>query len=349
MKSDVNGELEQKVGADRVLEPLGALPQPAERLDPSGPVRPFEIEVSVERLYLDSTSHRQIRERCGGEPDAMAERILEIVAARGKMHNPETDSGGVLLGTVAAAGERLDSAPPAGARIVTLASLTLTPLRLELITGLDPASPQIEASGTAYVCERAPWGPVPDDLPLRTVLEVYDVYTAASHVRALAPHSGTVCVLGAGHGGKLAMAAAREAMEDGTVVAVDVDPHAVELVSRLGLCDIGVTADLRYPLGAVEALRHAGAPLADLTVLVASAPGCEPTAIMQTAAGGTVLFLSMATRFSTAALAGDGLSSDARMVVGTGYTPDLGSYALDLVRRAPALREALGAPVEEAA
>ncbi len=44
----------------------------------------------------------------------------------------------------------------------------------------------------------------------------------------------------------------------------------------------------------------------------------------------------MATRFSTAALAGDGLSSDARMVVGSGYTPDLGSYALDLVRRTPA-------------
>jgi L-erythro-3,5-diaminohexanoate dehydrogenase len=349
MKSDVNGEMEQRVGADRVLEPRGALPQPAERLDPSGPVRRLEFEVSVERLYLDSTSYRQIRERCGGAPDAMAERILEIVAARGKMHNPETDSGGVLLGTVAAAGEGLESPPPIGARIVTLASLTLTPLRLERITGLDPASPQVEASGTAYVCERAPWGPVPDDLPLRTVLEVYDVYTAASHVRALAPRSGTVCVLGAGHGGKLAMVAAREAMADGTVVAVDVDPDAVELVSRLGLCDVGVTADLRDPLAAVEALRRAGAPLADLTVLVASAPGCEPTAIMQTSPGGSVLFLSMATRFSTAALAGDGLSSDARMIVGTGYTPDLGSYALDLLRRTPALREALGAPVEETA
>ena len=181
------------------------------------------------------------------------------------------------------------------------------------------------------------------------MLEVYDVYTAASHVRELAPRSGTVCVLGAGHGGKLAMVAAREAMDDGTVIAVDVDPQAVELVSRLGLCDIGVSADLRDPLEAIEALRRAGAPLADLTVLVVNAPGCEPTAIMQTADGGTVLFLSMATRFSTAALAGDGLSSDARMVVGTGYTPDLGSYALDLVRRTPALREALGVPVEEAA
>jgi hypothetical protein len=31
------------------------------------------------------------------------------------------------------------------------------------------------------------------------------------------------------------------------------------------------------------------------------------------------------------------------MVVGTGYAPDRGAYALDLVRRVPALAEAMGA------
>jgi len=43
---------EQQLGADRVVEPSGALPQPAERLDASGPVRPFEFEVEVERLSM---------------------------------------------------------------------------------------------------------------------------------------------------------------------------------------------------------------------------------------------------------------------------------------------------------
>ena len=37
-------------------------------------------------------------------------------------------------------------------------------------------------------------------------------------------------------------------MDGGTVVAVDVDEAAVARVSELGLCDIGVTADLRDPL-----------------------------------------------------------------------------------------------------
>ena len=48
--------------------PAGSLPQQAERLDPSGPMRPNEIEVAVERLCLDSTSFREIHEHSGGDP-----------------------------------------------------------------------------------------------------------------------------------------------------------------------------------------------------------------------------------------------------------------------------------------
>jgi L-erythro-3,5-diaminohexanoate dehydrogenase len=342
-------EIRQRLGADRVLDPPGALPQPAERLDASGPVRRYELEVVVERLCLDSTSHRNIRERAGGDADLMADRITEIVESRGKMHNPDTDSGGILLGTVAAVGEGFSSPPPVGERIATLGSLTLTPLRLDAITGLDPADPQVEVAGSAYVFDRASWAPLPEDLPLSTALEIFDVCAAASQMRPLVPAGGTVYVLGAGHAGKLALATARDQIEDGTVVAVDVDPAAVELVTELGLCDLGVTANLRDPVGSLEAVRAAGAPPAELTIVVVNAGGCEPAAILLTAEGGTVLFFSMATSFSGAALAADGIGSNVRMLVGSGYSPDRGAYALDLVRRSEPLRQALGLAVEEPA
>ena len=349
MKVESRVDIGQQLGAGRVLDPPGALPQPAERLDPSGPVRPYELEVAVERLCLDSTSFRNIRERAGGDAKRMAERITEIVDSRGKMHNPQTESGGVLLGTVVAFGERFGSPPPLGERIVTLASLTLTPLRLEAVTRLDPGSPQVEVAGTAYVFDRAAWGAVPADLPLETVLDVYDVCAAGSQARALTPADGTVYVLGAGNAGKLVLAAARDVMEGGSVVAVDVDADEIERVTALGLCDIGVTADLRDPLAALDAVRAAGAPPADLTFVVVNATGCEPAAILLTDDAGTVLFFSMATSFSSAALAADGIGSRARMFVGSGYSPDRGAYALDLVRRSQPLRRALGLPVEQAA
>ena len=344
MKTDLAVDINALLGADRVLDPPGSLPQPAERLDPSGPVRPHELELVVERLCLDSTSFRNLRERAGGDPDLIARLIVEIVEARGKLHNPDTDSGGILVGAVTAIGERFGSPPELGARIATLGSLTLTPLRLEAVTRVDPRSPQVDVAGTAYVFDRASWGPVPDDLPLPVALDLYDVCAAGSQTRDLAPVEGTVCVLGAGHAGKLALAAARDVVEDGTLVAVDVDEQAVGRVVELGLCDVGVTADLRNPLAALEAVRAAGVPPADLTVVVVNATGCEPTAILLTADEGTVLFFSMATSFSAAALAADGIGTRARMLVGSGYSPDGGRYALDLIRRMPALREALEVP-----
>jgi L-erythro-3,5-diaminohexanoate dehydrogenase len=88
----------------------------------------------------------------------------------------------------------------------------------------------------------------------------------------------------------------------------------------------------------VAAVRAAGGGPADLTVVVVNATGCEPAAILLTAEGGTVLFFSMATTFTTAALTADGMGHDVRMLVGSGYTPDVGAYALDLVRRVEALR-----------
>ena len=80
MKTAVSlDEVRERLGADRVLDPPGALPQPAERLDASGPVRPHEFEVAVERLMIDSTSFRSLGERAGRDAGRMGERILEIV------------------------------------------------------------------------------------------------------------------------------------------------------------------------------------------------------------------------------------------------------------------------------
>ena len=176
-------------------------------------------------------------------------------------------------------------------------------------------------------------------------VELFDVCAAANQVAELTPPGATVCVLGAGHAGRLALAAAREAAS--TLVAVDVDPGAVELACATGLADTGVATDLRDPLRALEDVRAAGVPPADLTVVVVNATGCEPAAVLLTRDDGTVLLFSMATSFSAAALAADGIGTSARMIVGSGRAPDRGALALELVRSSAPLRRAIG--LEEAA
>ena len=61
-------------------------------------------------------------------------------------------------------------------------------------------------------------------------------------------------------------------------------------------------------------------------------PGCEGGAVLATRDGGTIIFFSMATSFSAAALGAEGLAADVRMLVGNGYTPGHAAYALELLR-----------------
>src|SRR3954469_13701629 len=114
-----------------VLAPAGVLPQAAERLDATPELRSDdEVRIRVERLNLDAASFRQLSGAHGGDGAAVRAAVLDIVAARGKMQNPVTGSGGMLVGVVdeVGPGSPLGLAP--GDRVATLVSLTLTPLAI---------------------------------------------------------------------------------------------------------------------------------------------------------------------------------------------------------------------------
>jgi len=332
------------VGLHRVLEPVGVLPQAAQRLDASREIRDDEVRVRVERLNLDAASFRQLAEKHGGDGDAVRAEVLEIVRSRGKMHNPVTGSGGMLVGTVEEVGEGSPLGLAAGDRIATLVSLTLTPLVIEDdLARWDGKGEQVPADGYAILFGRSIAARLPDDLAPELALAVMDVCGAPAlterHVhRYDAP---VVAVVGgAGKSGSLCLAAARRAGARSTIAVV---PHQGEadLLAEggpgAGLADEVVVCDARDPVALRDAVAAAGGP-ADLTVVCVDVPGCEGGAILATADGGTVIFFSMATSFSAAALGAEGLAADVTMIVGNGYTPGHAELALDLVRSEPAVR-----------
>jgi L-erythro-3,5-diaminohexanoate dehydrogenase len=51
-----------------------------------------------------------------------------------------------------------------------------------------------------------------------------------------------------------------------------------------------------------------------------------------------VVFFSMATSFSAAALGAEGLAADVTMLVGNGYAPGHAAYALELLREVAGVR-----------
>ena len=99
-----------------------------------------------------------------------------------------------------------------------------------------------------------------------------------------------------------------------------------------------MVADARDPVAVSAAVCGAlGAP-ADVTVVCVDVAGCEHGAVLATADGGTVVFFSMATSFSAAALGAEGLAADVTMLVGNGFVPGHAELALRLLACEPGVR-----------
>lgn len=330
-----------RLGSHRVLEPKGALPQSAWKLDATP--RPYANEMlcAVETLNLDSASFRQMHEACGGDPDAIARAILETVRERGKQHNPVTGSGGMFVGRVQEIGTALAGRDDAaiGDRIASLVSLTLTPLRLEAIEHVDVATAQVRVRGTAILFESAIYARLPGDLPDGLALAVLDVAGAPAQVRRLADPGAVVCVLGAdGKAGLLCCAEARERVGDaGVVIGVvpDTTTTGARLLVENHYVDHLVAADARDAIAVHTRLPQ----LADLVVNCVNVPGTELASVLACKDGGTVCFFSMATSFTAAALGAEGVGKDVVMLVGNGYARGHAALALQAVRDRPALRE----------
>ncbi|MBB3084284.1 L-erythro-3,5-diaminohexanoate dehydrogenase [Geodermatophilus sabuli] len=325
------------LGGHRVLDPPGVLPQAARRLDATPAIGPDEVRLSVQRLNLDAASFRQLSESCGGDGDAVRAAVLGIVAERGKMQNPVTGSGGMLIGVVDAVGPRSPLGLAVGQRVATLVSLTLTPLAItDGLARWEGRSEQVPAEGTAVLFARSIAAVLPDDLPDAVSLAVLDVCGApaatARVVRRAAAHS--VVVLGAaGKSGCLSLAAARAAGATELTGLVR-DRREAAALSAAGLADRVVAADATDPLAVAAAV---GTP-AEVTVVCVDAPGAEHGAVLATADGGTVVFFSMATSFAQAALGAEGMAADVTMLIGNGYTPGHAALALDLYRSIPGVR-----------
>jgi L-erythro-3,5-diaminohexanoate dehydrogenase len=330
------------LGLHRVLDPPGVLPQAAWRLDTAAALWPDEVRVRVRRLNLDAASFRQLREAHVEDAAAMRSAVLDIVAARGKMQNPVTGSGGMLTGVVEEAGPDSPLGLAIGDTIATLVSLSLTPLAItDGLATWDGKSEQVPCDGYAILFGRSIATRLPDDLPAELALAVLDVCGAPAlthRVVAAAPGGApAVAIIGAaGKSGSLSAAAARQA---GASRVIGVVPHQGEadMLTEAGLADAVVIADARDPVGLSGAVVAAGGP-ADVTVVCVDVPGCEGGAILSTAQGGTVIFFSMATSFTAAALGAEGVGADVTMLVGNGYVPGHAQLALDVVRAEPGVR-----------
>jgi L-erythro-3,5-diaminohexanoate dehydrogenase len=309
------------------------LPQAADRLDAALPCQATELEISVEHIHIDASSFTQLRGAHGDDAVAIRDALVALVRHRGKLHNPATNSGGMLTGTVRRAGASFPNAPAPGTHIATLVSLTLTPLQIDFLDLPDLRTSAAAARGTAFLFESGTWVELPPDIPPPVSLAAFDVAGAPARVRARTRPGSRVLVIGAGRSGVLAAVAAVEAGAVEVLVA-DVDPARLAMLDELGLPAVRALAG--NARDAVAFAELVGRPV-DLTVSCVNVPGIETACVLSTRRDGHILFFSMATEFTRAALGAEGVGSSATLEIGNGCFPGHAAQVVDLLRRHPRL------------
>jgi L-erythro-3,5-diaminohexanoate dehydrogenase len=321
-------------GIHRVIDPMAEFPQVARRLDTSLPIYSNEILIHVNRINIDSTSFKQLCEISDHDPEKVKRRILDLVQEQGKLHNPVTNSGGMLVGSVAEIGK--DYQGPltlkVGEIIATLVSLTLTPLYLNDIQEVEMKTGQMRASGYAILFETGIACKLPSDLPERVALSVLDICGAPALVLRHVQEGDRVLFIGAGKSAKLSAAAIRREWGDRIKIdCLDVNAQALEEIRQLGFANEVYQADATK----METLHNSY----DLVVNVTNVPGTEMTSIIAVREGGKVIFFGMGTSFTKVALGAEGIAKDATFIIGSGYARGHAELALTLVRENKVLRE----------
>ena len=248
-----------KYGTHRVIEPKGVLTQAAWKIDNDmSKVYSNEIVCDVTSLNIDSASFTQISEACGGDEKKIGEMIMSIVAERGKQQNPVTGSGGMFKGVVAHIGEDLKNKPgfdlKEGDKIVSLVSLSMTPLKIEKILSIHKDIDRVDIVGKAILFESALYCKMPEDMSEPLALAALDVAGAPAQARKL-PHEGdSVLILGAN--GKSAVLCGYEAMKKvgpkGKVVGVVRKASQVADLMELGVYTDVIVACLLYTSDAAD-------------------------------------------------------------------------------------------------
>lgn len=333
-----------KYGTHRVIEPKGTLPQGADKISNDMTLFDNEILIDVKALNIDSASFTQLKGACNGDEEAIGKMIMEIVDNRGKMQNPVTGSGGMLIGTIAKVGEGIKGKTDLveGDSIATLVSLSLTPLRIEKINKIHMDIDRVEIDGQAILFESGIYAKLPKDMDESLALAALDVAGAPAQTAKLVKPGDKVLILGAA--GKSGMLCAYEAMKrvgpTGQVIGAVLNDREKERLFQLGLCHDYIVGDAKDSVFIYEqVLDRTGGRECDLAINCVNVQNTEMSTILPVRDNGIAYFFSMATSFTKATLGAEGVGKDVTMIMGNGYTKDHAEITLSELRENEGLRK----------
>lgn len=325
-------------GTVRVLEPKFVVPTSAWRLDNSRSIRPDEIRVSVEKIHLEGTSFKQICTESSNNPEKIRQTIIDIVIRRGKLHNPVTDTGGVLYGVVEAIGDDYDNKfdLKIGDKVICNASITSFPMHIENVGEIDWVFNQIQVKGYAILHSDISIIKVDEDVPVKQMLFALDESGTLLKLNSLIEGKSKFLIVGNNILSNILYGyVIRRALGENCEITcvldkrtgINIKGEGIErLVSRI--FDQVHLLDILRP---IECIKQLGESYFDLSVNCAEIPGAETVNILATKDGGTVLFANLINNLNIALYITESISKSLEVLGAEGFSEGYDEFDLRLI------------------
>lgn len=336
-------------GIKRVLEPKHVLPTSAWKLDNSRKIYSDELKVSIRRIHLEGTGFKQICTESNDDENRIKQAIIDMVIRRGKLHNPVTDTGGLVLGVVEEIGSEYNNSMglEKGDLVICNASAASLPMYLEEITSVNRAFNQVEAKGCVIVHSLIPLVKAPEDVPLEMLMFAFDQSGTLYRLHQLVEGKEKFLVVGNSMLTNLLYGyVIRSTAGESAQITCLLDKKTNMRLTGRGIDSLITTVfdevnflDILRP---VECMRKLNAEsFFDLSINCAEIPGAETINILATKPGGTVLFANLINNLNIALYITESISKNLDVRGAEGYLENYDNFDVEIVRKiAPYLEDA---------
>ena len=306
-------------GIDRVIEPKGTVPVTAWKLDASREIKTNEARIKLKYFQLERDNYQQLANSCNYDDEKMKAKIIDIVDKRGKLHNPFTNSAGVIYGEIEEMGEefKANSELNLGDKYLSLTTSLGLPMHIDKVVEIKHDYAQVELEGYAIVfLSTAHY--IGDMTHIRYTMVSVDEEGTLHNVYKLAKKNMNIMVIGKDLiSAAYYLSSIRKSVGDSCHLDLVFDYECIEnynyeqvkKVMSIWADSVSIT-NLGEPINAINSLDKRVSKKKDLIVNCEDIKGSEVFTVMMVKNEGMVLFASITNGYEIATLIAESMGKN---------------------------------------
>jgi len=336
-------------GISRVIEPKGAIPVTAWKIDNKREINEREIRISTRLVHMEKSSFEQICYECGYEEERIKAKIIDIIHKRGKLHNPFTDSGGMVYGRIEEIGKIFREKRPwynIGCEILCNTTITSVPLFIEKIEAIDYNYGELIIKGYTILFENSPMFKKPEGLALNYTMTTLDEAGSIYSISTLVKPGMRILILGKDLVSTMVyIGSVKKALGDNCYILTIMDNEACGSLTIkqiesaiLKYADRFRVVDVTNPISSVEEIMQEDSQLMDFTINCEDLSGSEVLSVLMTKTKGSLYFTNLKNGYSKAILIAESMGKEITTYSLDQYYEGYESFTIQLLNE---MRDAL--------